>query len=222
MTGRPLNLPPRQRLAVGFVGAAIVSLAFFPIYLGGALTTGLLDHRLHLYAGWELALPFWPVMIVPYLSMFVLFLMPVLQLDEQELIELVRRLVVASLIGGLFFLCMPTETGFEERNDAGMWQPVYAALYAIDGRANAVPSFHVIYTTSILLAFIDAATPRRRIAYGLWLVVVCASTVLTHRHHVLDVVGGFAIAWAVRAWSLRRLQARFHTTKRSSWTGAAP
>jgi hypothetical protein len=222
MTGRPLTVPSWRRLAVGIFGAGVVSLAFFPIYLGGALTTGILDHRLHLFAEWELAVPFWPAMIVPYLSMFVLFLMPVLQLEEPELIELVRRLVIGSLLGGFIFLLLPTETGFEERQDAGIiWQPVYDALYAVDSRANAVPSFHVIYTTSILLAFIDVATPRLRIGYALWLVVVSASTVLTHRHHVLDVAGGLAIAFAVRAWALRRRRTRFFAFKLSSWKGAA-
>src|SRR5207247_452212 len=80
MTARPLTLPPWQRLVAGILGAAVVSLAFFPIYLGGTVSTGLLDHRLHLYSTWELDLPFWPAMIVPYLSMFVLFLTPPLQL----------------------------------------------------------------------------------------------------------------------------------------------
>jgi membrane-associated phospholipid phosphatase len=204
VTGRPPTIPTLRRFAVGILGAAVVSLAFFPIYLGGATTTGLLGHRLDLYAGWELALPFWPPMIVFYLSMFVLFVMPPWQLDEPELIELVRRLVIASVIGGVVFFCLPTEVGFAERTDAGLWQPLYNAIYAVDGRANAVPSFHVIYTASILIAFIAVATPRLRIVYALWLVVVCASTVLTHRHHMLDVASGLAIALAVRGLARRR------------------
>jgi membrane-associated phospholipid phosphatase len=222
MTARSLTLPPWQRLVAGILGAAVVSLAFFPIYLGGTVSTGLLDRRLHLYSTWELELPFWPPMIFPYLSMFVLFLTPPLQLDESELAELVRRLVLASLVGGAVFLCLPTEVGFVERTDAGFWQPIYNGIYAIDGRANAVPSFHVIYTTSILLAFIDVATPRLRIAYMLWLFVVCLSTVLTHQHHVLDVAGGLAIALTVRSWSLRRARTGLRAAKISSWTGVAP
>jgi hypothetical protein len=207
MTGRPLGIPTWRGLAVGILGAAVVSLVFFPIYLGGASTTGLLGHRLPLYASWELALPFWPPMILCYLSMFVLFVIPPLQLDEQELIELVRRLVIASVIGGVVFFCLPAEVGFAERHDAGLWQPLYDMVYAVDGRANAVPSFHVIYTASILIAFIDVATPRLRIAYAVWLVVVCASTVLTHRHHLLDVTFGLAIALAVRGLACRRTPA---------------
>jgi PAP2 superfamily protein len=204
MSGRPLSFPTRARLWTGILGALVVSLAFFPIYVGGSMTTGILGQRLHLYAGFELALPFWPAMIVAYLSMFVLFLLPTFQLDESELWALLRRLVVASILGGLVFLLLPSEAGFAEHTDAGRWQSLYDLVYSVDGRANAVPSFHVIYTSTILLALMDVATPRLRILYALWLIVVCASTVLTHRHHLLDVASGIAIALAARRLRLRR------------------
>jgi membrane-associated phospholipid phosphatase len=42
------------------------------------------------------------------------------------------------------------------------------------------------------------ATARLRWVYLAWLAIVCASTVLTHRHHLLDVAAGLAIAVAVR------------------------
>jgi membrane-associated phospholipid phosphatase len=199
MNGRPLTLPTWDRLATGLVGVPIVQLAFVPIYLGCGAITAMRDSPLRLYADWELSIPFWPFMIVPYLSMFVLFLMPVLQLDVGELRDLVRRLVVASLIGGIVFLALPAQLGFPEHSDAGIWQGLYDGIYRIDNRFNMVPSFHVIYTASILLAFIEVATPRLRRLYLTWLVVVCASTVLTHRHHLTDVAAGLAIAVAVRS-----------------------
>jgi membrane-associated phospholipid phosphatase len=204
MSGRPLSIPTWKRLWTGIMGALIVSLAFFPIYIGGSMSTGILGHRLHLYAAFELALPFWPAMIIAYLSMFALFLLPAFQLDESELWALVRRLVVASILGGLVFLVLPSEVGFAEHTGAGRWQPLFDMIYAVDGRANAAPSFHVIYTSSILLALMDVAAPKLRMLYALWLVVVCASTVLTHRHHLLDVASGLTIALAVRRLSLRR------------------
>jgi membrane-associated phospholipid phosphatase len=206
--GRPLSFPTWRRLGIAILGAIVVSLVFFPIYTGGGSTTGLLGHRLHLYTRWGLLLPFWPPMIVAYLSMFVLFLLPPLQLDERALIELARRLVVASLIGGLVFFTFPSEIGFPEHGDAGIWQPLYDGIYSIDTRANALPSFHVITTATILLAFIDVATPRLRVVWIVWLAVVCASTVLTHRHHLSDVAAGLAIAFAVRALARRRAASR--------------
>jgi len=107
MSGRPLSFPTWARLWTGILGALVVSLAFFPIYVGGSMTTGVLGQRLHLYAAFELALPFWPAMIIAYLSMFALFLLPTFQLDESELWVLVRRLVAASILGGLVFLSCP-------------------------------------------------------------------------------------------------------------------
>lgn len=199
MTGRSLSWPTFERLATGITGLLVGSLAFFPIYLGCAAITAARGSPLHLYAQWELSIPFWPFMVVPYLSMFLLFLMPPLQLDAGELRDLVRRLLIATLIGGLMFLCLPAQVGFADRTDAGIWQPLYDGIYRLDNRVNTVPSFHVIYTASILLAFMAVATAPLRWLYLTWLTIVCASTVLTHRHHLLDVAAGLAIAVAVRA-----------------------
>jgi membrane-associated phospholipid phosphatase len=199
MKGQPLSWPTLDRLATGIVGALIVSLLFFPIYIGCAALTAARANPLHLYAQWELSIPFWPFMVVPYLSIFLLFVTPPLQLDASELRDLVRRLIVATLIGGIVYLCLPAQLGFGERTDAGIWQPLYDLIYEIDNRFNTVPSFHVIYTASILLAFMAVATAPLRWLYAAWLTIVCASTVLTHRHHLLDVATGLAIAVAVRA-----------------------
>lgn len=198
MTARPLSLPSLKTLATGIAGAAVVSCAFFPIYLGGSALAAH-RHPLHLYAAFELAIPFFPFMMVPYLSMFVLFVIPPLQLDARELRLLVTRLVVASLVGGVVFLFLPTEIGFADRHDAGIWQPLYGFIYAIDSHYDAIPSFHVIYTATILLIMADVASPRLRLVYRSWLVLVCASTVLTHRHQLLDVASGLTIAYTVRA-----------------------
>jgi len=92
MKGRPLSWPTLDRLVTGIGGALIVSLLFFPIYLGCAAITAARANPLHLYAQWELSIPFWPFMVVPYLSMFLLFVTPPLQLDAGELRDLVRRL----------------------------------------------------------------------------------------------------------------------------------
>ncbi|HUR20324.1 MAG TPA: hypothetical protein VMZ90_05905, partial [Vicinamibacterales bacterium] len=177
-----------------------MSLAFFPIYLGCAALTAARASHWHLYANWELQIPFVPFMIVPYLSMFVLFLLPPFQLNAPELRALTARLIVSSVVGAMVFLVLPARMGFVPRDDAQMWQRIYSAIYRIDGPFNTVPSFHVIYTSSILLAMIDVATPALRRAYVAWLVLVCASTVLTHRHHLLDVATGMTISLAAPAF----------------------
>lgn len=204
MITRRLSWPSARRLATGLSGALWVSLVFFPVYLGCAAVTAARPSRWHLYVDWELMVPFVPFMIVPYLSMFVLFVLPPFQLDERELQALTTRLILASLLGGMVFLALPAQMGFVPRTDARAWQGIYSAIYRIDGPFNTVPSFHVIYTASILLAMMEVATPALRRAYLAWLVVVCASTVLTHRHHLLDVAAGLLFAFAAPALLRRR------------------
>jgi PAP2 superfamily len=210
---RPLSWPTKTRLTTGLSGALRVALVFFPVYLGCAAVTAARTSHWHPYASWELTIPFVPFMIVPYLSMFVLFLLPPFQLDEAELGALTDRLIVASLLGGMMFLALPAEMGFVPRCDAQVWQGIYSALYRIDGPFNTLPSFHVIYTTSILVALIEVATPAGRRVYWTWLVVVSASTVLTHRHHLLDVAAGIALALAARALLRRRPWLVFLSTR---------
>jgi hypothetical protein len=204
MNGRPLTWPSWERLAAGLSGGFVVSLAFFPIYAGCGVLAEFSASPWRLYADWELAIPFWPFMVVPYLSMFVLFVVPPLQLEAVELRDLAQRLVVASLLGGTVLLLLPTQMGFTERTDAGIWQGLYDAIYRVDNRFDLVPSFHVIYTASILLSFIQVASRRLRFVYAAWLILVCASTVLTHRHHLLDVGAGLVIAVSARALVPRR------------------
>ncbi len=205
MISRPLSWPTSLRLATGFSGAVQVALAFFPIYVGCAVVTAARATRWHLYANWELQIPFVPFMVVPYLSMFVLFLLPPFQLEEAELRALTARLIVASLVGGMAFLVLPAQMGFVPREDAQVWQGIYSAIYRIDGPFNTVPSFHVIYTTTILMAMMEVATPALRRTYLVWLVVVCASTVLSHRHHLLDVAAGLVVSLTTPALLRSRL-----------------
>jgi hypothetical protein len=211
VSDRALSWPSGQRLATGISGAVWVSLVFFPVYLGCAAVTATRAGHWHPYADWELQIPFVPVMILPYLSMFVLFLLPPFQLDVAQLRALTVRLIVGSLLGGIIFLALPAEMGFGSHSDAGRWQGIYSVIYRIDVQFNTVPSFHVIYTALILLAMAEAATPGLRRVYWAWLVVVCSSTVLTHRHHLLDVAAGLGLALAVPAL-LARLR----------WLGALP
>ena len=52
---------------------------------------------------------------------------------------------------------------------------------------------------NLTVAMIEVATPALRRVYFVWLVVVCASTVLTHRHHLLDVPTGLVVSMTTPA-----------------------
>ena len=62
----------------------------------------------------------------------------------------------------------------------------------VDKPHNLLPSLHIVYTALTCLAVCQCQWPKGRaglcIAIVLWSVAICASTMLVHQHHVLDVV----------------------------------
>ncbi|HEY3146898.1 MAG TPA: hypothetical protein VGJ75_11125, partial [Dongiaceae bacterium] len=127
--------------------------ALFVIGYGGAnwLAAQRATH-FHLYWDAELAVPLIPAAIWVYLSINLLFALPVFRLDQAELRLLGRRMIAATLAAAAFFVAIPTAPGFERLDLAGASHSVFYWLYALDYPFNCVPSLHVTYSTLIILA----------------------------------------------------------------------
>jgi membrane-associated phospholipid phosphatase len=80
-------------------------------------------------------------------------------------------------------------------------------MFAVDMPHNMVPSLHVVFSALILLALTGATTSEsyRLFWYG-WLLVICASTMLVHQHHLIDVIAGLALAFLLRKRIIKREQ----------------
>jgi membrane-associated phospholipid phosphatase len=62
---------------------------------------------------------------------------------------------------------------------------------------NLVPSLHVAASILLIAALWRALTPVWiRAGLLLWGVLLCASVVLVHQHHLLDVLGGWLLGLA--------------------------
>ncbi len=72
---------------------------------------------------------------------------------------------------------------------------------------NLIPSLHVALTVTCIGAYLPHATGWTRHLLPLWAFLVAVSTVLTHQHHVLDVVTGLLLGLAGAA-AARRNAAR--------------
>jgi 1-acyl-sn-glycerol-3-phosphate acyltransferase/membrane-associated phospholipid phosphatase len=147
------------------------------------------------YFDWERQLPFWPLMIVPYLSLDAFFLAaPFLCNDREELRLFSRRIVLAIVAAGICFVGVPLRLAVDRPVVDGWLGSAFNAFVALDQPFNLFPSLH------ITLAIILADTYRRhtkgivRLAALTWFALICASTLLTNQHHVIDIVGGLALA----------------------------
>ncbi len=170
--------------------------------------TGVRASTFGLYLDSERTIPFLPVWIWAYLSINLLFLLPPLFMRAADMPLLGKRMLVATVSGCLIFLLLPARLGFERVVPGdGLYRTVFGGLFQADGPHNLVPSLHVTYASLCILSFQAAAREwRTRVAWGLWLVTIMASTVLVHQHHLLDVASGLALAVLICVWIPARRQ----------------
>ncbi|HEX3071047.1 MAG TPA: Ser/Thr and Tyr protein phosphatase [Thermoanaerobaculia bacterium] len=192
-------VPRWERLRMFSFWSFWIGVAFFGVYPTMNWITSLRSLRLHLYLPAELAIPFVPQFIWAYLSMYVLFLMPLSFIPTARMPALGKQLIAGTLISAGFFLILPAELGFVRVLPASApYRGLFAGIFGIDHPFNLVPSLHVIYTTAITMACADFARAPVRFGLLLWLAVVVASTLFVHQHHLLDVAAALAIVWYLR------------------------
>jgi hypothetical protein len=193
------TLPTKERWRAYGFWSAWVAVAFFSVYPTLNWITALRAQPWHLYLSAELSIPFVPELISVYLSMFVLFLIPPFLLPAVRMPALGKQLIAGTLLGGLVFLLLPAELGFPREVPASPgYAKIYAALFGLDRPHNLVPSLHVYFSAAIALACAAVARPLTRALLLVWLGVIVLSTLLTHQHHVVDIVAAFALLFIVR------------------------
>jgi membrane-associated phospholipid phosphatase len=144
---------------------------------------------------WEFAIPFVPLMIMPYMSIDLFFVAaPFLCRTNDELKTLTRRIVFAILSAGACFLLFPLRCEYVKPEVDGWLGVVFRTFGGLDQPYNLLPSLHI--TLGVILAELYARRTRgvARAAVYAWFSLIALSTVLTYQHHFVDVVGGLVLA----------------------------
>jgi membrane-associated phospholipid phosphatase len=175
--------------------SALLSVLFLVVYGGTNWLTTLRSDVGVWYADWELAIPFVPLFIIPYMSIDLFFVAAPFLCDSQaELRTFAKRVTFVILVAGMFFLVMPLRLGFPREPVDGWAGVIFNTFRTMDAPHNLFPSLHI--TLRALLADVYARHTRGVVkqACMIWFVLVGLSTVFTHQHHVIDIVGGFMLA----------------------------
>ena len=172
-----------------------ISIVFFTVYPLCNWLTAKRGTTFSLYIESELSIPFIPEFVWAYLSLYLLFIIPPFFLNPARMDVLGKQLVAATIFCGVIFLLLPARLGFERTvPDDPFYRSIFANMFAVDLPHNMVPSLHVTFSSLILLSLYRAQQANLpRIIFGTWLVLICASTVLVHQHHLLDVVTGLLV-----------------------------
>ncbi len=144
---------------------------------------------------WERHIPFVPLLIAPYLSIDLFFVSaPFLCRSQRELSTLARRIALAIIVAGLCFLAFPLRFAFARPQTDGWLGSIFDWFRAMDAPFNLFPSLHITLGALLVVTFARHTAGAVRMAIVVWFFLIAASAVLTFQHHVLDVLGGLALA----------------------------
>lgn len=190
--------PARSAALRAFARATVRLLLLFAVVFYGvdALTQQRSSHW-RLYADWELAIPYWPAMFLLYFSVVVLPCSVGWRVSDAAAVRTWERRMAAAVVGaGLMFLLLPAQLGYAPV-DAGAWQAWARFAHLVAGRHNLLPSLHVALSAVTLATLWPGAGRGLRAGLTLWFVLLVASVLLTHQHHVADVLAGWLLAAVV-------------------------
>lgn len=177
------------------------SLLFMVFYSGSALITDMRavadPNCINTWRyDWEIAIPFVPVMIVPYMSIDLLFVLaPFFCHDRKELSILGKRLSAIVAVASICYLIYPLKLAVARPEASGFFGEIYNWFISVDSRPyNLCPSMHIALRTVLAAHYGKHSSGLLRFVMNLWFFLIGCSTLLLYQHHVIDVVGGFVLA----------------------------
>ncbi len=202
---------PSRPALLRFVRLSLaVALLFAVVYVGADALTARRARLRRVDFAWESTIAFVPEAAWVYSSIYLVFLaVPFVLRRERELGALAAALTAVIAAGGAGFLLLPSRLAYAPA--PLVCDPLTAAVFHLSDRINLeynlLPSLHVALSTTTLGAMATRARHGGRLALLALAGVIGLSTLLTHQHHVLDVVAGYAVSAAALLFVYRPLSA---------------
>jgi membrane-associated phospholipid phosphatase len=190
--------PGAKDLAYAYLVLGPALLCWFVfVYAGADYLAGLHSYRVPLYFHWELQIPFVPAMVLVYNSLHLAYsIAPFILRTRPEMNALALVWVLVTAVAGVVFLALPFEVGYPQPAEGafGAFRTLYQLADDANLTFNSFPSLHVAWSIVCVDVYAGKAGPFGKLLLWLWGVGMMLSTLLTHFHHVTDVVGGFLLA----------------------------
>ena len=184
-----------RTIAGPLILCSLFTLAFCVFYGGANYFAASSSRRYHVHLPFETELPFVPAASAVYLSIQILFLVPLIQFRSVErLLPLFSAMLFELVTASIVFVAAPVELGFAPLQDAGTWTPVDRVADLLNLDFNALPSWHVAFSMTIAAAVGRELPGVPRILLGAWAALIACSTVFAHQHHLADVVAGVVLS----------------------------
>ncbi len=144
---------------------------------------------------WEIAIPFVPFFILPYMSIDLFFVAaPFLCRTERELSIFTKRIATAILVAGVCFLIFPLRFAFPRPHADGSLGAIFDWFRGMDAPFNLLPSLHAALMLILADLYVRHTRGMVRASIIVWFTLIALSPVLTYQHHLVDIAGGFVLA----------------------------
>ena len=169
----------------------------FAYFVSRIFTTGLVHHEVTL--AWEDQIPLMPWTIVIYWGCYLFWIANYIlaaRRDRRTAYRFFCADVTAKLVCLFFYVVFPTTNVRPPVEGTGIFDFLMRLLYQIDAPDNLFPSIHCLTSWfCYMIVRDDKKVPRWYRWLSLLLAIaVCASTLTTKQHAVVDVIGGIGLA----------------------------
>lgn len=191
-----MRIPDKGAVSFYLKHYLLLSVAFFVIYGGCNYIASLREHRYQLYWAIEKKIPFVPQSIVVYLSIFLIFILPVFYVDKRRTLALAKAFVATLLVAGIFFIALPAELAHPRPDTVTFLPDMFTMLYTFALPHNLMPSLHIAFTVLFLRVCISLEMDRRLITlYLFWGTLLFISVLIMRQHQLIDIPTGALLGW---------------------------
>ena len=192
-----LAWPGWDHLKFAWLQTLAVSIWFALVFVGADWFTGQRALRVRVHLDAELHIPLIPAFMLVYMSIYVLFFAaPFVLRTRREIVTMAFTQASAIAIAGICFLLIPAQLAFPLATDSelGVWKGMFRFADRMNLDYNLVPSLHVALSISCIELFAVHAGRSRKILLRAWGVLIAASILFTHQHHLFDALTGYLLA----------------------------
>ena len=204
-----LGWPGWRHLGFAWLLTAMVTAWFAIVFTTANNFTASRNTRVRVHLDAELQIPFIPAFLVPYMSIYLLMAAaPLVLRTRREISRLAITQSLAIFIAWICFLLIPAQLAYTPAPDLGVWKNLFQFADDLNLDYNLVPSLHVALSFVCIELFAQHAGVKGAILLRTWGVLIAASTILTHQHHLLDAATGWLLALIIVKLS-RRIEKPF-------------
>src|SRR5262249_54983459 len=113
---------------------------------------------------------------------------------DRELSILAKRIAAAIMVAGFCFLLFPLRFAFARPHADGWLGVLFDWFRGMDAPYNLLPSLHAALTLILVNSYFRYTRGFVRVTTMTWFILIALSPVITYQHHLIDIVGGFALA----------------------------